>query len=82
MSGPFKSPKPLDPKMETIGEDVSAANDGMPEKDSVEAQAGLYSGRDGDALALNKDGYVHSDLIVGVQGQQIAHLSWFCPGNL
>ena len=80
MSDPFKSPKPRDPKMETIVEDVSAANDGIQKKDSVESQAGLYSGRDGDALALNKDGYVHSDLIVGVQGQQIAHLSYFCPG--
>ncbi|XP_023349067.1 uncharacterized protein LOC111717842 isoform X2 [Eurytemora carolleeae] len=80
MSDPFKSPKPRDPKMEIIFEDVSAANDGIQEKESVESQAGLYSGRDGDALALNKDGYVHSDLIVGVQGQQIAHLSYFCPG--
>jgi len=34
----------------------------------------------GDALALNKDGYVHRDLNNPQPTTKLAHLSWCCPG--
>ena len=73
----------LNIKLETIGEDEPSGSRTGPSTQAqarLDAQAGLYNGSKGDALAVNKDGYVHTELL-NVQSNQIAHLSYFCPGK-